>query len=340
MKSNHANRRTPIRRRAMLLSVLALLVIAAFAVGDHFERMSKIQTRGVIAENIGRFRRIEVQGATYVEKTGITTILVLGVDKTGSYGSYGARQGGQADFLTVLAIDHAGKTIYPLQIDRDTMTEIEIYGILGNNVGPRIMQLCLAHGYGKTETENNHNTVNAVRGLLQDIPIDYYMTLNLNAIGVLNNALGGVTVTLDFDFTAFDPQMTEGKTLRLNAEQAQIYTRFRLEVGDGTNESRMRRQREYLRIAGEMLTEKAAADPNFAGQLFDELGGDMTTNMSRGQLINELNTTYHYAVQPMETFSGRHVVGETGFMEFYPEEEDIVAWVLRVFYRLDANHPA
>jgi LCP family protein required for cell wall assembly len=333
MSVNNENPNKTMKRRMILLAVLLILAVSAYIIGSFDEKNNQSQKRGIIQEDVGILKRIEYQKVKYIEKPAMKTILLLGMDRTNQDQRYGARQGGQADFLMLLAIDHGNKKIYQLQIDRDTMTDVNIYGILGNELGTRVMQICLAHGFGATIEENNQNTVDAVQYLLQGIPIDYYLTLNMESIGILNDALGGVTVTLEDNFTAYDPLMTEGKTMRLNASQAEIFTRFRLEVGNGTNESRMIRQRAFMSAAGALLKECIIDQPDYIGELFDRLKDVMTTNISRGQLINQMNTAYNYEVRPVEMLPGEHSISEDGFMEFYAKDDAAIQWVLQVFYK-------
>ena len=175
--------------------------------------------------------------------------------------------------------------------------------------------------------------MDAVQRLLQGITVDYYATLDLASIGVINHLLGGVTVTLEDDFSAFDPQMTPGTTLQLTDQQAVLFTRYRLDIGDGSNESRMRRQRTFLSAAGDLLNEKIDEDAEFLGQMYDGLQEVMTTDLTKAQLINELNTAYKYEVQAVDTLAGQHTVSSDGFMEFYVQDGAATEWVLKVFYK-------
>lgn len=48
--------------------------------------------------------------------------------------------------------------------------------------------------------------------------IDFYLEMSLDGISVLNDLAGGVTVTLEDDFSAEDPAMTRGTTLSLHGD--------------------------------------------------------------------------------------------------------------------------
>ena len=85
----------------------------------------------------------------------------------------------------------------------------------------------------------------AVEGLLLGESIDFYVAMNMDGISELNDLAGGVTVTLEDDFSSIDPAMAKGTTLTLHGDQAETFVRSRMTVGDGTNASRMERQEAF-----------------------------------------------------------------------------------------------
>ena len=60
--------------------------------------------------------------------------------------------------------------------------------------------------------------------------------------------------------------------------------------------------------------------------------GLMTTNITRGRMVNEVNRSCSYDVFPVEMLAGEYVVGKDGFMEFHADEVKLQEWVLDVFY--------
>ena len=91
---------------------------------------------------------MEVDGVTYRRRTDLTTILVMGIDHDSEVEAEGSYQDGQADFQRLIVIDSKDKTVRQLKIDRDTMAEVTVLGMLGNPVGITQMQISLAHGCG------------------------------------------------------------------------------------------------------------------------------------------------------------------------------------------------
>lgn len=332
MNHYRARKRLSIRRYVVILIAVAAVIAGGYAAAAHLERESRTQDRGVAQTSIGQYRRVEYQGQTYVEKTGLTKILVMGVDKSSDAPSYGARQGGQADFLMLMVIDPNTERVSRLQIDRDTITEVEVLGFLGNAVGTRQMQICLSHGYGTNPEENCQHAVKAVENLLEGEEIELYLALDLNSIGVVNRALGGVTVTLEDDFSASDPAMVPGATLQLNDEQAELFVRSRMWVGDGTNASRMVRHRVYMSAAAEVFRKRVESESEYIDEFLDSIEGVTTTNISRGRLVNEVNRAYHYEMPDVETLAGEYRIGEDGFMEFHVADGAVLDWIMRTLY--------
>lgn len=316
-----------------LIVAACCLIVGLYVLFRHIEESRYQETRGVMSEGFGAIPTVERDGVIYQQRLDQTRILLMGVDQTSDTPSSGYRNGGQADFLLLLTLDHTDKTIHQLQIERDTIAQVVMLGVLGNEVGTRQVQICLAHGFGKTPQDNCSYQVKAVENLLQGTSIGLYMAMNMEGIGVLNDVLGGVTVTIEDDFTAHDPMMSSGRTITLDAQQAVLFVRSRMDVGDGTNKSRMQRHRAFMSAVTDRLSEMLDQDVNALGAVYDQIQAVATTNISRGRLINEANRAYHYDILPVETLMGEYKIGEDGFVEFHVDEQALLDYVMQVFYR-------
>ena len=275
--------------------------------------------------------KAEVDGVTYRKKSRLTTILVMGVDHD-TQDSYEYRKAGQADFLRLVVLDDADKTVQQLQIDRDTITPVTVLGLLGDRYEPVTEQICLGYAFGDGRQTSCEVTVEAVENLLGGQTIDQYLAMGLDGISTLNDLAGGVTVTLEDDFSAIDPAMTKGATLTLQGEQAETYVRSRRSIGVGTNEARMARQESYIRQLSVQLDEKLQKDQNFAVDAYDALQPYLTTSMAKGQLVNEAWAAKDYTRLDTIKPDGTYQVGEDGFMEFYPDADALQQAVLQLFY--------
>lgn len=318
---------------ALLVAAVAGLLALLYIGGNLLEaRDKKPETRGDYQERYAYEETIEVDGETYRRRREVTAILLMGIDRSSDAVITGYRNGGQSDFLQLLAIDSSDRTITRVPIDRDTMTPITVLGVLGDKAGVRTAQICLSHGFGDGKQQSCELTVDAVSNLMVGAPIDEYFAMNLDGISTMNDALGGVTVTLEDDFSALDPAMTLGTTLTLRGIQAEYFVRSRMNIGVGTNEARMKRQQVYIEQIGNMLDERVREDQNFIGTLYDELTPYLVTSMSRGYLINKAWTTREYERRVAE-IPGEHRIGENGFMEFHADETAIEQLILQLFYQ-------
>ena len=340
MRQNHRHRRKRLSRTAIaaVLVCTALLyaglLLGVQTIGNRLEQRDAVESIGSLE---GRFASealtMQYGGRTWTYRgRELTNLLLIGVDWEESENTVSRRYAGQADFLFLITIDRENKIVSTLQLDRDTMADIRVYGPLGDYTGIQKMQICLSHAYGKSDAQNCENTVWAVSRLLGGIPIDGYITLDMSGITALNDALGGVTVTLKEDFSALDPEMTKGATLTLRGMQAEIFVRSRMDVGDGTNVSRMQRQHTFIRSAEELLVQRINEDMNYAGTLYDTLAGHMTTNIERGWLINKAYECRDYRRPETKMLAGGHCIGTDGFMEFHADEDALNALLTEMLF--------
>lgn len=313
--------------RIRLILVFALIVFAGISSagaetvwGDLEERY-----RGVPS--------IEYNGETLRLKSRITSILLMGIDQreiSDEDGRY--RVGGQADFQMLVIVDDDNKTITPVQINRDSMVEIDVLNVAGQVSGTRMSQICLAHSFGDGKELSCELAVNAMSRLLLDTPIDCYLSMRLDGIADFNNAIGGVEVTLEDDYSMYDPLMTKGTTLVLNGEQAEIFVRYRYDIGEGSNEYRLERQKVYLEAAMQIIVARLTEDPSYLMTLFDAVDTHCVTDISRGSMLNLANRAAEYEILPIVTLSGETVMGESGYIEFYPDEDSLTQMLAETFY--------
>lgn len=335
---DHRRKRLPGVWIAAILIGTALLyaglLLGVQAIGNRLERRDAAESIGSLE---GRFvseaPTMQYGGRTWTyRERDLTNLLLIGVDWEESENTVSGRYAGQADFLFLITIDRKDKTVSTLQLDRDTMTDIRVYGPFGDYTGIQKTQICLSHAYGKSDTQNCENTAWAVSRLLGGIPIDGYLALDMSSIAVINDALGGVTVTLEDDFSALDPEMTRGATMKLQGNQAETFVRSRMNVGSGTNASRMQRQRTFIRAAEKLLVQRMNEDMNYAGTLYDTLDGHMTANVERGWLINKAYECRAYQLPDTKTLAGSHSIGADGFMEFHADENALNALLTEMFF--------
>lgn len=277
---------------------------------------------------------LELKGETLrYRENEITNYLIIGVDNENVSQVTGHQSGGQADFLVVLSIDRIHRSITPIMLDRDAMVEVQTYGVFGDPAGSRIMQLCLAQAYSGADLSGSSNTVQAVETLLQGIKIHHYVVVDMAAIPLLNDTIGGVEVTLYDDFTVLDPTMTKGTTLRLQGKQAEFFVRGRMVIADGSNASRMARQQQYL---SGLLTQfrRAVKGNQFKlNEVLNALRGHMISDAADGTLLQDVNAYDDYEWNAMRLLSGEHAVDEYGFAEFWVDETALKQLVADIWFK-------
>ncbi len=285
------------------------------------------------APTLPREDLIEYEGRIYEQREDLTTLLVMGIDKyERPEEDPGYTNDMQADFLMLLVIDEEAEQCRVLHINRDTMTEIRRLGVGGEGAGRFRGQIALAHTYGSGGSDSCLNAVRAVSELLGDVDIDHYATLTMDAVGTVNDLAGGVKVTLLDDFTAVDPAMKKGEGLTLKGEQALVYVRGRMGVGDSSNLGRMERQRQYLTALYGQMMDLQREDDDFLGDTLLQLNDAFMSDCTVGQLDELADILTECDIQPIEDLAGRAVVGEK-YMEFHADEDALMEKVLSLFYK-------
>jgi LCP family protein required for cell wall assembly len=123
-----------------------------------------------------------------------------------------------SDTMLLLRFDPNGDRLTVLSLPRDTQTEIEGYGV-------RKINEANLHGGAAL-------TAQTVSNLLEGVPIDRYVRINIQGIEKLIDALGGVTVYVpkDMKYTDFSQHLyinlKAGKQ-HLDGEKAVQFLRFR-----------------------------------------------------------------------------------------------------------------
>ncbi len=331
------NRKTILLRAALILLITgaALFILLRMTERSWSDRYRLQETRETGNQAFMDEGIVEWNGNRYRKKPALTLILLAGIDKDGTEAPsprVNYRNGGQADFLMLLAIDHGEKQIHQLQIDRDTMSQVTVLGVYGNETGTRELQICLAHSFGARPEDNARYTVRAVRTLLNDLEIDGYYMVDYSAVPLMTDLVDGVPVTIAEDMTAVNPEWHKGHTITLTGPAAETFVRTRKTVGSGTNAERMNRQAIYMQAVIRRIREKLSDDPDFASRLVSELHTIAVTDLTDLKLLEEINSARSYEILPVDYLPGRYDRDSNDFTEFYPEEGSVTEWVMTHLY--------
>ena len=261
----------------------------------------------------------------YACRDNIKAYLIMGTDYSGNEDARGDDyQGSLADFLAVIVVNRTQETCGVVEINRNTITDVNIIDQNGDGEALAVEQICTAHWYGGNKRMSCRNTERAVSRLLGKLPISGYYSIGLAEIGRLNHAVGGVAVTIEDDFSKVDSSLVMGDTITLNDEQAVHFLQGRLDVGDGANESRMRRQEQYLKN----LLDKTAGDQSYAEAVWNALDDSAVTDISDRDISVLMDAYSSYDNKGFLAPMGKTVLGDTlrdGELheEFYADEDSL-----------------
>lgn len=268
----------------------------------------------------------------YYRENEITNYLFIGSDRENSGTDAGYQNGAQADFLIMLSIDRINRTVTPVMLDVDTMTPVQTFDPLGQPSDSRVMQLCLAQTYSGVDCSGSANTSRAVEALLHGVKVDYCISVDISALSLANDAIGGVEVTLEDDFTEFDPAMIKGATIRLNGEQAACFVQSRAMVSDGATPSRMMRQQQYMSSFLMQLRQISKNDMKLPASLMDSLSGHVQSDTSLLVLLRDARNYKDYLWQPILTPEGSYTVDESGFPSFWVNDDGLQELILQTWF--------
>lgn len=151
------------------------------------------------------------------------TVLVMGVDQR-------ENDVGRSDTMIVLSVNPSKESILMFNIPRDTRTEI-----IGHGTTDKINH---AYAFGGVNM-----AIQTVENFLQ-VPINYYIKVNMEGFSQVIDLLGGVKVDNQFAFQYEGYDFKEG-SLELNGSEALAYSRMRYDDPRG-DFGRNARQREVL----------------------------------------------------------------------------------------------
>src|SRR5690606_4075310 len=133
------------------------------------------------------------------------SILLMGVDERSG-------DAGRTDTLIVVSVNPNTNSMQMLSIPRDTYVEL-----VGRGTQDKINH---AYAFGGVDM-----TIDTVENFL-DVPIDYYVKVNMEGLEQIVDALGGIQVESTFAFSYEGSTFEEG-TLTLTGEEALRYARMR-----------------------------------------------------------------------------------------------------------------
>lgn len=266
----------------------------------------------------------------------IMTFLCLGVDaRSGISKEKTIGKGGQADAVMLIVVNPHTKQIEIINVNRDSMVEVELYDTEGGYAGTKTLQIALQYAYGDGRIRSCELMEQAVSDLFYGIPIHGYVALDMESIPTINDMVGGVDVVVQEDMTKYKADWYEGASIHLNGKDALLYIREREEESAelGTNLKRIERQKQYLAQFVNKLKEKTKADITFPLNLYGKVQKHMVTSFSLDEITYLASTLigYDFSMENVSTIQGEMKMGEKN-EEFYVDDEVLRKKIIETFY--------
>ena len=311
------------RQGLMLVLCVALVLGVGFLI---LLGLQQLENRQVISNVPSRTQNITYMGKDYTLNKNVESILVMGLDQTlVTQGGSGYRNNMQSEIMLLVVMNHETKTVNLLQLNRDTITKIRRLGVGGSYDG----QLALAYSYGSGGSDSCLNAVKAESELLGDVPIQHYLTMSLDSLARISDTLGGVEIQLRDDFSAIDPTMVQGQSVKLNGDQALTYIRPRPDVENTSDIRIMDRQRQYIRA---LFSEIIGQGSNALVKIGLSLGTEMSSDLTVSQIAFSLQTVGEYTMGDILIPAGNAVAGSEA-MEFHVDTDDLQSIIVRTYYK-------
>lgn len=226
------------------------------------------------------------------------SVLLLGVDQR-------ENDKGRSDTMIVVTVNARKQSVEMVSVPRDTRVTIA-----GRNKEDKINH---AFAFGGPET-----SIKTVEEFL-DIPIDYYVSVNMEGFKDMVDAVGGIDVNNNLNFS-YDGHSFKKGNITLNGEEALAYVRMRKEDPQG-DFGRQERQRQAI----EGVAKKAISFSSLTRfeEIFEALGNNVKTNMT---LSNIMDIQKHYK-SSSSNITQRQLKGEgkkiKGIYYYIPNEEKL-----------------
>lgn len=323
-KQHKSTRRTTLNIFIVILVVVLLFSTVMFLLSMWEQYHGQYLGKAPQTENF-----LTYNGVDYRFRDGIETMLVLGLDTYAGTEPESYSNSKQADFLMLLVMDTNNNTCQAIHINRDTMADVNVLGVAGDRIDTVKQQIALSHTYGNGREVSCRNTADAVSELL-GVRVDHYVSVTMDAVSIVNDLVGGVTLTVLDDFSAIDSTMKEGEAITLTGAQALTYVRARKGLEDPSNSRRMARQKQYLEALYERTQQCVQEQTDFVPKTALALADYLVTDCSGNKLENLMSRFMEKPLDTIYSLEGDLNTGEQ-FMEFYPYEDSIKQVVVTCF---------
>lgn len=271
--------------------------------------------------------------------------LLMGIDSKGTMSSqedFSYEGPGQADAIFLVSLNTKDKKLSIIGIPRNSMVELEIYNEQKQCTGTIYNQICLQYAYAGGSVLGLAKMKESVSDLLYQLPIHGACAINMDAIGVIVDMLGGIEVTVPEDLTSLNPTYVKGSKLTLNKDNAWLYLKYRDTSVLGSPTTRLARQKEFMKAAINIAISKVKSNPTIVSDIYKAVLPYMNTDISLNEAVYLATQLVGYSISNDSFYQ---LVGydkkveytkENGqksfFDDYYLDEDSIKDIFTKVFY--------
>lgn len=241
-----------------------------------------------------------------LNETETLNILLLGIDAR-------ENENGRSDAIMVMNLNPKTNEMKVVSIPRDARTEI-----VGKGIQDKINHAYAFGAAADGPTGGATMSIATVEEFL-DIDIDYYVSINMDGLVELVDALGTITVSNDVAWTDSKYDFPIG-VIEMNGDKTMSYVRMRKEDPSGDFGRTTRHRKVIEGIIQEGAT--VGSVPKFSS-LVDILGNNMSTNMDfddMKKLFGGYKDTRRNVSEYMISGSGQKI---DGIYYLIPDEESV-----------------
>lgn len=324
-----------------LALILLILVLAAALLILHASGKSSFADRRKTEESAEVSRTVEdyeydplterYNGKIYRYNESLTNFLIIGVDRA----ELGAEEGipgsgGQADVIILAVLDEKKRTVSLISVDRNTMASVETFDASGKSIGFSERQITYSYAYGDGKEKSCALTSQSVSELFYGIPIHAYYALQMQAVEKINDAVGGVKVTIPIDMSGIDESFTEGAQVTLLGSKASMFLRARSTLEDSSNEARLSRHKIYLTSLISAAKTAVKNDISLPVKLYGDIAPLCCTDLTMGEIVYLASLAPGLDVRYFSVSGSTDTSGT--YDAFYPDYEKLYRLVLDIFY--------
>lgn len=317
------------KNRILIILICVCLVLASVVAATVLHRKSN-DKKSVSSKNSEETQTqyITYNNKKYKQNSDVKTLLFMGIDKEAKT-ELNNRPGenGQSDSLNLVVMNTKTKKAQILQISRDTMVDIDIYGVDGKKMMIEPGQIALQYAYGDGEGKSCRLTSEKVSGLLYGVDVDMYLSLTMEGMVAATDAIGGVELTIPEDYTDIDPNFVQGAEVTLDGEMAEKYVRSRNTDVLDSNNQRMERQSQFMGALIQKMQE-IKGNAQYAS-LYQQLNPYMVTNMT----ADELKAVSEYEISSEIKKVPGEVIEKDGHAQYIVDNDKLKQIVIEMFYK-------